>query len=111
MQYNVVQHRLLFFFKIVLAALEPEACQLFSEENTTFSQVVVALHIAYHLHEDEICRFKELIKVMPSKLRSIKGYDDDEEHSDERTVVWKLNTDAWRLVSEYCSDSTLHGYK
>ena len=53
---------------------------------------------------------------MPSKLKSIKGYDDDKEHSDERTVdkehsdertvVWKLNTEAWRSVSEYCSDAT-----
>ena len=78
--------------------MEPEACQLIPKENPTFSQVVIALHIAYHLREDEISRFKKLTKVKAEILGHIT------EHSDEQKSVgdkeWKPKADAWRLVSQ-----------
>lgn len=78
--------------------MEPEACQLIPKEKATFSEVVVALHVAFHFREDEISRFKKLTKVMAEILGNITGYSDEQESVGDKN--WKPKTDAWRLVSQ-----------
>ena len=81
--------------------MEPEACKLISMEATTFSEIVIAFHIAYQHRKKEIGQFKKLVKfTAPTKMNSIarrvavqtisKNGDDVE--------AWKPQNDAWKEV-------------
>ena len=70
-------------------------------EAPTFSEIVIALHIAYQHRKNEIGQFKKLVKfTAPTKMNSIarrvavqtigNGGDDVE--------AWKPQNDAWKQV-------------
>ena len=86
--------------QIVLATLEPEACQLIHKETPTFLEIVVAFHIAYHRRKNEISRLKKLVKfTAPTKINSIAKRVALQTDSKDSTDAWKPQNDAWKLVS------------
>ena len=81
--------------------MEPEVCQLIHMETPTFSEIVVAFHIAYHHRKNEISRFKKLVTFIAPSMMNIIAVNVAEQADISQidgNATWKPYNDAWKLV-------------